>query len=61
MIINIITLITGTDHRQAWANSVDPDQMPQDVAFDLGLHCLQPIQQVLDISIGSQMDLFNPL
>ena len=23
------------------ANSVDPDQMPQSVASDLGLHCLQ--------------------
>ena len=22
------------------ANNVDPDQMPQDVASDLGLHCL---------------------
>ena len=22
------------------ANSVDPDQMPKNVAFDLGLHCL---------------------
>ena len=23
------------------ANSVDPDQMPQSAASDLGLHCLQ--------------------
>ena len=26
--------------RQAWAKIVDPDQMPQDVAFDQGLHHL---------------------
>ena len=25
--------------RQAWANSVDPDQMPKNAAFDQGLHC----------------------
>ena len=30
--------------RQAWANSVDPDQMPQNVASDQGLHCLPLIQ-----------------
>ena len=34
--------------RQAWANSVDPDQMPQNVASDQGLHCLPFIQQFLD-------------
>ena len=29
-------------------NSVDPDQMPQNVASDLGLHCLQrPIYPML--------------
>ena len=26
--------------RHARANSVDPDQMPQNVAYDQGLHCL---------------------
>ena len=31
--------------RQAFANSVDPDHMPQIVASDQGLHCLQDIQQ----------------
>ena len=25
---------------QAWSNSVDPDQTPQNAASDLGLHCL---------------------
>ena len=30
---------------QAFANSVDPDQMPQNAASDLGLHCLPYVQQ----------------
>ena len=30
--------------RQAWANSVDPDEMPQNVASHQGLHCLPLIQ-----------------
>ena len=35
---------------QALANSVDLDQMPQNAASDLGLHCLPLIQQILDTS-----------
>ena len=31
--------------RQACANSVDPDQMPQNAASEQGLHCLPLIQQ----------------
>ena len=31
--------------RQAWANGVDPDQMPQNVASDQGLHRLPLVQQ----------------
>ena len=31
--------------RQAWAISVDPDQTPQNAAFDQGLHCLLLTQQ----------------
>ena len=31
--------------RQACANSVDPDQMPQNAASDQGLHCLPLVQQ----------------
>ena len=27
-------------HKGSWVNSEDPDQMPHDVASDLGLHCL---------------------
>ena len=30
---------------QTWANSVDPDQTPQNAASDQGLHCLTLIQQ----------------
>ena len=30
--------------RQAWVNSVDPDQRPQNAACDQDLHCLQNIQ-----------------
>ena len=35
--------------RQALANSVDPDQMPQIAASDQGLHCLPPIRQFIDM------------
>ena len=31
--------------RQAWETSVDPDQMPQNVASDQDLHCLPLNQQ----------------
>ena len=31
--------------RRTWANSVDPDQTPQNAASDLGLHYLPLIQQ----------------
>ena len=34
--------------RQARANSVDPDEMQQNAASHLGLHCLPLIQQFLD-------------
>ena len=44
---------------QAWANSVDPDQMPQNVASDLGLHCLPIIQQFWGMSTGSNIDLYK--
>ena len=37
---------------QAWANSVDPDQMLQTAASDLGLYCLPIIEQFLDTSTG---------
>ena len=34
--------------RQAWANSVDPVETPQNAASHQGLHCLPLIQQFLD-------------
>ena len=46
-------------NRLARANHVDPDQMPRNVASDLGLQCLPLIQQFLDTSTGSQMDLIQ--
>ena len=44
--------------RQAWANSVDPDQTPRSAASDQGLHCLPLIQQFY-IFTGSKMDLLK--
>ena len=46
--------------RQAWANCVDPDQMPWNVTSQQGLQSLPVIQQFLDKSTGCQSDLFNP-
>ena len=42
MMLLFITVFIYTmfSDRQAWANSVDADQMPQNVASDQGLHCL---------------------
>ena len=44
---------------QTGLSSVDPDQMPQNVASDQGLYCLPLIQQLLDTSTGSKNDLFK--
>ena len=41
--------------RQACANSIDPDETPQNVASHLGLHCLPLIQQFLDTTSGSEL------
>ena len=45
--------------RQSWANSVDPDQMLQNAAADLGLPCLPVIQQFLESPEDCQIDLFK--
>ena len=37
--------------RQAWANSVDQDQIQQNIASDQGLHCLLLTQQFLDMYV----------
>ena len=44
--------------RQAWSNSVYPDQM-YNAATDRGLHGLPFIQQFLDTSSGSKTNLFK--
>ena len=44
---------------QAWANSVDPDETPQNVASHQGLHCLPLIQQFIDTASGSKLYLFK--
>ena len=41
--------------RQAWANSIDPDETPQNAASHLGLHCLPLIQQFLDTTSRSEL------
>ena len=61
-----ITLIIFNYHvypkyldRQASANNADPGQTPQNVAFDQDQHCLPFIQQFLDTSEVSKIDLFK--
>ena len=41
--------------KQAWTNSVDPDQMPQNVASDHGLHFLPPT--LLNTSVDYKVEL----
>ena len=43
--------------RQAWSNSVDPDQMPQKLVTHMCLHL--SVIQFLDASIGSKMSMLN--
>ena len=45
--------------RQAWANSLDPEETPQNAASRLGLHCLPLIQQFLDTTSGSKLYWFK--
>ena len=45
--------------RQAWANSIDPDETPQNAASHLGLHSLTLIQQFLDTTSGSELYWFK--
>ena len=46
---------------QFWANSVDPDQMPQNAASDKGLHCLPLTLAVLGRFIGTSQPLYNTI
>ena len=47
--------------RQAWENSVDQDEPPQNVASHQGLHNLPLIQQFLDTTTSSKLYLFQIL
>ena len=48
------TIFSSSLGKQAWANRVDPDQMPQNImASGQILHHLTLIQQLLDTSTGS--------
>ena len=38
--------------RQAWGNSVDLDETPQNAASHKGIHCLPIIQQFLDTTMN---------
>ena len=50
-----LLLLCFTENPVVNANSVDPDQMPNSAASDLGLHCL-PIT-LLGVSRGSEYSL----
>ena len=43
---NRVICKTGTGTFGTFANSADPDQMPQNAASDQGLHCLLELQEV---------------
>ena len=45
--------------RQAWANSLDPDETLRNAVSHLGLHCLPLIQQFLDTTSGSKLYWFK--
>ena len=42
-------------NKQAWANSVDQDQTPQNAASDQGLHCLPLSQAVFGHDLRTSM------
>ena len=58
LIIYYCTYSTYSD-RQAWANSVDPDQTPQNAASDQGLHCLSLTQQFYKHSQVIKIDFWR--
>ena len=45
--------------RQALANSVDPDETPQNAAYHQGPHCLALVQLSPDTTSGSKLYLFK--
>ena len=46
-------------NKQAWANSVEPDEMQQNAASHQALLCLPLILQFLDATSGSKLYLFK--
>ena len=48
----LVPYLAKYSDRQAWANSVDPDQMLHYAASDQGLHCLLMIKQQWAASTG---------
>ena len=42
--------------RKTWANTVDPDQTPQNAATDQGLHCFATHPTSLHTSTGTKLD-----
>ena len=57
--IDRIPYLTMYSDRHAWANSVDPDETPQNAASHQGLHCLLIVQQFLDTTSGSKLYLLK--
>ena len=45
--------------RQAYANSVDPDQTPQNAATEQGLHCLPLNKEITTHQYIVKMHLFK--
>ena len=45
--------------RQAWVNSVEPDELQQTAVSHQGLHCLSLIQQFLDTTLGNKLFMFK--
>ena len=47
-VFNLSSIFPKDSDRYAYANSDDPDWMPQNITFDQGLHCLPLILRVLN-------------
>ena len=60
---NMLCLLThlslASCKRGTLANSVDPDQMPQNAASDQGLHCLQKFLQNMVVIKTKQTPLYR--
>ena len=54
----VFTTIMQSDRQLAWANIVEPNQLLQNALSDQDLHCLPFIQQFIDTSAHSKVNLF---